>query len=115
MSDPEKPPTTSTSINAKGDANVGRDVVGRDKIETHQYIQQAPSADQGWERLHEAGCLARTLLILGVILIVGAFLGAIGMMIYSASLASSASVRQSVEQGFTIMPYLFGAFGVFFV
>lgn len=115
MSDPEKPPTTSTSINAQGDVNVGRDVVGRDKIETHQHIQQAPSADQGWAMFHEAGCLARTLLILGAILIVGAFLGFIGMAIYTVSLASSASVQQSVEQGFAMGPYFVGSFGVFFV
>jgi hypothetical protein len=102
MSDPEKPPISGgTSIDAEDNVNIGGDVVGRDKIETYQYFQQAPSADQGRVTLHEAGCLARTLLILGVILIVGGFLGFIGLAMYDASLMASPS-QQSVEQSFAV-------------
>ena len=80
MSDAEKPQTSSASVNAQGDTNIGGDVVGRDKIETHQYYQQAPSEDQDWQLFYAGGWLARTLLILGtIILVVGvlAFFGGI--------------------------------------
>ncbi len=78
MNDPEKPQTSSASINAQGDSNIGGDVVGRDKIESHHHYQQAPSENQTWEMLYAAGWLARTLYILGMILVFGGVLTFIG-------------------------------------
>ena len=114
MSEPDKS-QTGTTINSQGDTNVGRDVVGRDKYETHQHYQQAPAQGITWEMFNEAGGLAKTLMILGMLLVVGAFLGFIGLAIYTVSLSTSLPLEQSVEQGMAMGPYFFGSIGVAFV
>jgi len=91
MSDPDTSQTSSASVDAEGDINIGGDIVGRDKIETHQHYQQAPTEDQNWQLFYAGGLLARTLLILGTIIMV---VGALG---FSAVLWGSSAARSQAS------------------
>jgi len=81
MNDPEQPSSSSASVNAQGDANISGDVVGRDKFETHQHIQQAASFEEGWEMLEAGGRVTKTLINLGQICMFSAFpIGLVGIL-----------------------------------
>ena len=105
MSDPEKSQNGGTSISSEGNTSVGGDVVGRDKIEMHQHYQQAPAEGKGWEAFYAAGCVARTLLILGILLVIAGFLAFFGTIFVS-------STARTFEESSAIGPFAAGSIGV---
>ncbi len=108
MSDPEKSQSGGTSISSEGNTRVGGDVVGRDKIEMHQHYQQAPAEGKGWEAFYAAGCVARTLLILGILLVIAGFLAFFGTIFIL-------STTRTFEGSQAMAPFAAGSIGVVLV
>jgi ABC-type Na+ efflux pump permease subunit len=106
MSDSDNPQTGGVSVNSEGDTRIGGDVVGRDKYESHIHYEQDPN--QGWEQLQASGCLAKSLMIVGAVLLVAGLLGFFGAIVLS-------STAHTFDQSSAVGPYAAGGVGAAFI
>jgi hypothetical protein len=97
----------SGGINAENShLTIGGDAVGRDKIETHEHYGEEPY--QELEEFYAGGCLSRTLIVVGTIILVAGILTFFGAVLYGFT-------AQSFEASAAIAPFAAVGFGTVMV
>jgi uncharacterized membrane protein YkgB len=114
----------SGGINIEGSNVVTKgDAVGRDKIEKHKYYKKDPF--RAWETFYAGGCLAKTLIILGTIILIAGFLTfagtiliaitSIATIITSIATTSTDTIPGAFAEVGALTPFIAVGFGAFLV